>query len=69
MKVQLQRACPCGSLIGVIGSSAGPHANRVTCDSCNVFRQWLGHREANFLAVISEKFGCSTSPILLRGGV
>jgi hypothetical protein len=69
MKVQLQRASTCGSFIGVIGSSAGPHANRVTCDACNAFRQWLGHREADFLAVISEKFGCPTSPIILRGGV
>jgi len=67
MKVQLQRASTCGSFIGVIGSSAGPHANRVTCDACNAFRQWLGHREADFLAVISEKFGCPTSPIILRG--
>jgi hypothetical protein len=69
MKVQLQRACTCGSFIGVIGSSTGQHANRVTCDACNVFRQWLGHREADFLAAISEKFGCPSSPIILRGGV
>jgi hypothetical protein len=66
MRVQLQRACNCGSFIGVIGSSAGPHANRVTCDACNVFCQWLGHREADFLAAISEKFGAPSSPIILR---
>jgi hypothetical protein len=69
MKVQLQRACARGSFFGVVGSSAGPRANRVTCDACNVFRQWLGHREADFLAAISEKFGCPSSPIILRGSV
>jgi len=69
MKVQLAQACTCGSYLGVIGSTAGPHANRITCDACNVFRQWLGHREAEFLAAISEKFGCPSSPIILRGSV
>ena len=67
MKVQLPKACTCGSFLGVIGSSTGPHANRVTCDACNVFRQWLGDREADFLTAISEKFGCPSSPIILRG--
>jgi len=67
MKVQLQRACTCGSYLGVIGLSAGPHANRVTCDACNGFRRWLGHREADFLTAISEKFGRPSSPITLRG--
>jgi hypothetical protein len=68
LKVQLPQACTCGSYLGVIGSSTGPHAKRVTCDACNVFRQWLGHREADFLATISEKFGAPSSPIILRGG-
>jgi hypothetical protein len=67
MKMHLQRACACGSFVGVIGSSAGPHTNRVTCDACNIFRQWLGHREADFVAAISEKFGCPSSPIILWG--
>ena len=67
MKVRLPRACTCGSFIGVIGSSGGPHANRITCASCNTFRAWLGHREADFLTAISEKFGCPSSPIILRG--
>jgi hypothetical protein len=66
MKVQLSQACTCGSRLGVIGSSAGPHANRVTCDACNVFRQWLGHREADFIAEVSAKFGCPTTPIIVR---
>jgi hypothetical protein len=66
LRVQLQQACICGSYLGVIGSSAGPHANRVVCDSCNVFRRWLGHREANFIAAISAKFGCPSSPVVLR---
>jgi hypothetical protein len=65
MKVQLSQACTCGSRLGVIGSSAGPHANRVTY-ACNVFRQWLGHREADFIAEVSAKFGCPTTPIIVR---
>jgi hypothetical protein len=69
MKVQLQRACTCGSFIGVIGSSAGRHANRLLCASCNTFRAWLGHREADFLTAISETFGCPSSPVILRGSV
>ena len=68
-KVRLPQACTCGSYLGVIGSSAGPHAHRITCDACHVFRQWLGHREASFLTAISEKFGCPSSPIVIRGGV
>src|SRR5262249_59630008 len=55
MKVQLQRACTCGSLIGVIGSSAGPHANRVTCDACNVFCQWLCQPEGGFPILLFPK--------------
>jgi hypothetical protein len=66
MKVQLPHACACGSFIGVIGSSGGPHANRVTCDSCNGFRRWLGHREANFIARIASTFGRPTTPIVIR---
>jgi hypothetical protein len=66
MKVQLQRACACGSFIGVIGSSTGPHANRITCDACNVFRQWLGHREADFITKLATMFGCPMTPIIVR---
>jgi hypothetical protein len=66
MKVQLPHACTCGSFIGVVGSSAGPHANRVTCDSCNVFRRWLAQREATFIARIASTFGCPTTPIVIR---
>jgi len=68
MKVQLSQTCTCGSRLGVVGSSAGPHANRVTCDACNVFRQWLGHREADFIAEVSAKFGCPATPIVIREG-
>jgi hypothetical protein len=68
LKVQLQQTCICGSRLGVIGSSAGPHAHRITCDACPAFRQWLGHREAAFIAAISKKFGAPSSPIVIRGG-
>jgi hypothetical protein len=64
-KVRLSKACTCGSYLG----TGGPHANRVTCDSCAVFRQWLGHREADFITEVSAKFGCPTSPVILRGSV
>lgn len=67
MKMQLPRPCPnCGGNIGVVGSSGGPHANRVTCESCSVFRRWLGQREADFIAKIVSTFGCPTTPIVVR---
>jgi hypothetical protein len=67
LRVELPRPCPkCGNNIGVIGGCGGPHANRITCDSCNIFRRWLGHREADFVAEVSAKFGCLSSPIILR---
>jgi hypothetical protein len=69
MKVQLPKACTCGSHLGVIGSSTGPHAKRVTCDSCGTFRQWLGRAEAAFVTEVSAKFGCPPAPIVLRGAV
>jgi predicted RNA-binding Zn-ribbon protein involved in translation (DUF1610 family) len=67
LKAQLRQPCPnCGNSIGIIGSSAGPHANRVTCSSCGAFCQWLGQREADFIAGVCAKFGCPSSPIVLR---
>jgi hypothetical protein len=30
--------CSCGSRLGVIGSSGGPHENRIVCVSCTRFR-------------------------------
>jgi len=70
LSVQLPQPCSnCGTSLGTIGSSAGPHANRVVCISCGTFCRWLSHREADFIASIAEKFGCPSSPIILRGGV
>jgi len=64
MKVQLPHACTCGSVIGVIGSSAGPHANRITCADCSNFCRWLAQREANFIARIASTFGCPTTIVI-----
>jgi hypothetical protein len=65
--VEMPRPCPsCSGSIGVIGSSGGPHANRVTCATCGTFRRWLGHREADFVARICRTFGCPKAPIILR---
>src|SRR5262249_52935087 len=70
LTVQLPRLCDaCGGSFGTIGSSAGPHANRVECTSCGTFVRWLSHQEADFIAGVAEAFGCPTSPIILRGGV
>lgn len=67
LKAQLPQPCPnCGNSIGIIGSSGGPHANKVTCSSCGAFCRWLAKREADFLLTICEKFGCPSSPIVLR---
>jgi hypothetical protein len=70
LRVQMPRACPsCGSIIGVVGTSSGPHAHRITCLGCSAFCRWLAHREAAFIAAISKKFGAPSSPIVIRGGV
>jgi hypothetical protein len=70
LRIQLPQPCPsCGNSVGIIGSSAGPHANRVSCAACGAFCRWLAHREARFIAAISQKFGAPSSPIVIRGGV
>jgi hypothetical protein len=70
LQVQLpQQPCrSCGNATGVIGSSCGPHAHRISCEQCNAFCRWLSHSEADFIAAVSEKFGAPTSPIVIRGG-
>jgi hypothetical protein len=67
LRVEMPQACAsCGCNIGVIGSSACPHANRIDCVECSAFCRWLKHREAAFIAEVATKFGCPLSPIILR---
>src|SRR5262245_57506003 len=64
-RVRLPKPCPhCSSNIAVIGSSAGPHLHRLTCAACGRFCQWLGRREAEFIAAVSARFGCPSAIVL-----
>jgi hypothetical protein len=64
-RVQVPKPCPhCSSSIAVVGSSAGPHLHRLTCAACGGFCQWLGRREAEFIAAISARFGCPSTIVL-----
>jgi len=65
LRVQLSRPCPkCSGNIAVVGSSAGSHFHRLTCAACGSFCQWLGRREADFVAAVSTKFGCPSTVVL-----
>jgi hypothetical protein len=66
LRVRLSQACRCGGFIATIGSSSGPHGHRLDCVHCGVWRQWLAHREADFITAVSKKFGAPTEPIVLR---
>lgn len=68
LRVQLPRKCGnCGSYIATIGSSGGPHAARLTCSQCFTHNGWLGQEAADFVTAVAKKFGCPSSPIVLRG--
>jgi hypothetical protein len=69
LRVRLPRACRCGSYIATIGSSSGQHEHRLDCTQCGTWCRWLGRAEAAFITEISAKFGCPSSPIVIRGGV
>jgi hypothetical protein len=64
LRVRLPKPCSCCGDIATIGSSAGPHAARLTCDGCHSFRGWLGARETAFICQIVSTFGCPTTPIV-----
>jgi hypothetical protein len=59
--------CPsCSSPNATIGSSAGPHAARLTCIGCGRHRGWLSAESFGFIAEIANKFGRPTTPIVIR---
>jgi len=66
LAVRLPAACRCGSHIGVVGSSCGPHQHRIDCKQCGTWRQWLGRAEAAFITQINCSVGAPTTPIVLR---
>jgi hypothetical protein len=66
LKVQMPRACRCGSYVAIIGSSNGPHEHRLDCAWCGTWCRWLGARDAAFIAKIASTFGCPTAPIVIR---
>jgi hypothetical protein len=67
LRVQTSQGCrTCGSNLAIIGSSAGPHAARLTCAECSMHAGWLGRRKVDFIARIAATFGCPLTPIILR---
>jgi hypothetical protein len=66
LKVQMPRACRCGSRVAIIGSSSGPHEHRLDCAQCGTWCRWLGARDAAFITKIASTFGCPTTPIVVR---
>jgi hypothetical protein len=63
----LPRACACGSITGVVGSSRACHHARLTCARCGTHAAWLS---ASALAGINEQIdhigGRPAAPIILR---
>jgi hypothetical protein len=41
--------CTCGIRLAIVGSSAGPHENRLICASCTRHRGWLSAARAALL--------------------
>jgi len=67
LKVRMPRGCrACGDHVAIIGSSAGPHAARLTCSECGIHMGWLSARETAFITKIATTFGCPTTPIVVR---
>jgi hypothetical protein len=69
LRVQTSQGCrTCGSNLAIVGSSAGPHAARLTCAKCSMHAGWLGRREVAFITRIATTFGCPLTPIIFRQG-
>jgi hypothetical protein len=67
--VTLPGACACGSTIGVVGSSAGPHIARRVCARCGKFHSWMPAADFNFIAeVIDVTGGRPHEAIVVRRG-
>jgi hypothetical protein len=75
LKVRIERkdaagncdvTCQCGSRIATLGSSAGPHEARITCDNCGTHRGWISREAANGILELIEHFGVPDTPIVFR---
>jgi hypothetical protein len=68
--VVLPQACGgCGSAVGVVGSSAGPHFARRTCANCGRFHSWMPATDFKFVAeVIDVTGGRPHEAIVVRRG-
>ncbi len=65
--VMLPRACPCGAIAGVVGSSCGPHVAKLVCAQCGRFGMWLSAEHVSFInSTIDVVGGRPAAPIVLR---
>jgi hypothetical protein len=67
-QVKLPDPCECGCGIATVGPGKAQHKASLTCASCGRHRGWLSHNTYAFIAEIINKFGCPTTPIVIRRG-
>jgi len=60
------REKPCCGNIATIGAGKGPHVAELRCNVCGNHRGWLPREALNFLNSVTETFGNSAEPIILR---
>ncbi len=69
IQVKLPDNCgKCRDTVAIIGPGRGPHRAELLCHSCGSHRGWLSHTTYAFIADIANKFGCPTTPIVIRRG-
>jgi hypothetical protein len=66
VKIERAKACCANPDIATIGRGAGPHAAKLTCESCGAHRGWLSKETASAIEAIIKKFGSPTEPIVFR---
>jgi uncharacterized protein (DUF736 family) len=63
---RMDREKPCCGNIATIGAGKGPHAAELRCSVCDNHRGWLPRQAIDFLNSVTETFGNSAEPIILR---
>jgi hypothetical protein len=56
----------CGSNLGTLGSSSGPHSASIICTNCGSHLAWLAQESADFISSVIDAFGRPIAPIVIR---
>jgi hypothetical protein len=62
----VDRLRPCHGNIATVDHGRGVHAAGLRCCQCGQFRGWLPREGFQFLTDLTQRYGASTEPIILR---